>query len=122
MSLSSKARKESTESYAAQQMRNTMGVAPELSQLSKTDRPGVELPSESHQSNDVEIEDVMPIDDEPNPVQNDANLNSADVSDQALSRDEDGDLAGTTWNKDRVPGADWNRDTDKPEQEQLGHS
>jgi hypothetical protein len=122
MSLSSKARKESTESYAAQRMGNTMGVPPELSHLSKTDRPGVELPSESHQSNDVEIEDVMPIDSEPNSVQDDATPNPAEVSDQALSRDEDGGLAGTTWNKDRVPGADWNRDTDKPEQEQLGHS
>ncbi|WP_133299997.1 hypothetical protein [Larkinella punicea] len=122
MSLSSKARKESTESYAAQRMGNTMGVPPELSHLSKMDRPDVELPSESHQSNDVEIEDIMPIDSEPNPVRNDANPNPAEVSDQALSRDEDGDLAGTTWNKDRVPGADWNRDTDAPEQEQVGHS
>jgi hypothetical protein len=61
MSYSSNSRKESTESHAAQQMGNTMGVAPELNQLSKTDRPGVALPSESHESNDVDLEDVEPV-------------------------------------------------------------
>ncbi|RRB00979.1 hypothetical protein [Larkinella rosea] len=117
MSVSSNSRKESTESYAAQQMGNTMGVAPELSQLSKTDRPGTQLPSEANKSSDVELEDVEPVEAQANQVKNDS-TEWSDVSDDALARDEDSNLPDSTWKKDRVPGADWNRDTE----EEIGHS
>lgn len=98
-------------------MGNTMGVPEELGHLSKTDRPGVELPSEAHQSRDIASEDVQPIDTEPDNVQNDANnpdVNLVEVSDDALARDDDAGLTGTKWKKDPIPGADWNRDTEEP--------
>ncbi|GAB3934182.1 hypothetical protein GCM10028804_51120 [Larkinella terrae] len=98
-------------------MGNTMGVAPEQSQLAKTDLPGDVLPSESYQSNDIELEDVEPVEAQSNEVKNDSS-EWGDVSDEALARDEDGALADSKWNEDRVPGADWNRDTE----EAVGHS
>lgn len=125
MSLSSNSRKESTESYAAQRMGNTMGVAPEQSQLAKTDQPGDLLPSESYRTDDVDPQDVQPIDDDPNGVRNEASnpdANLVEVSDEALARDDDGGLTESKWSEDRVPGADWNRDTDESEVKSLGHS
>ncbi|MFD1140672.1 hypothetical protein ACFQ4C_06120 [Larkinella insperata] len=123
MSLSSNSRKESTESYAAQRMGNTMGVAPEQSQLAKTDQPGDLLPSESYQTGEIDVRDLQPVDDEPNKVQNEG-VNSdtelVEVSDDAVARDDDGGLGDSKWAEDRVPGADWNRDTE--ETKELGHS
>ncbi|GAB3340744.1 hypothetical protein GCM10027299_54400 [Larkinella ripae] len=98
-------------------MGNTMGVAPEQSQLAKTEQPGNVLPSETYRTDDVEREDVQPIDDESNEVSNDASgrdTNLVEVSDESLARDDDGGLTGTKWSEDRVPGADWNRDTEEP--------
>lgn len=63
MSLTSKSRKESTESHAAQQMRNTMGVHPELAQLNDKNLDN-ELPSRVADESNVDPEDVQPIDDE----------------------------------------------------------
>ena len=54
MSLSSKSRKESTESYAAQGMHNTMGLPPELAQLSDRQLEN-DLPSKSIDSNDTDV-------------------------------------------------------------------
>jgi len=122
MSLSSNSRKESTESYAAQRMGNTQGVAPEQSQLAKTDQPGDLLPSESYRTGEVDVRDLQPIDDEPNNVQNEAtnsDTNLVEVSDESLARDEDGGLTDST----RVPASsasNWNRDTE--ETKALGHS
>lgn len=117
MSVSSNSRKESTESYAAQRMGNTMGVAPEQSQLAKTDQQGVELPSQANQSSDIELEDVEPVEAQANQVKNDTSEWN-DVTDEALARDEDVSLPNSASNEDRVPGADWNRDTE----ESMGHS
>lgn len=54
MSVSSNSRKESTESYAAQQMHSTMGIAPELAQLNDKNLDN-ELPSRVANSRDVDV-------------------------------------------------------------------
>ncbi|RYF62439.1 MAG: hypothetical protein EOO39_30310 [Cytophagaceae bacterium] len=54
MSVSSNSRKESTESYAAQQMHNTMGIAPELAQLNDKNLDN-DLPSRVADSNDTDV-------------------------------------------------------------------
>ena len=62
MSVSSKMRKESTESNAAQQMHNTMGIHPALGQLNDQYLPD-ELPSKVADSNDTNVpEDVVEAD------------------------------------------------------------
>ncbi|GAB3750991.1 hypothetical protein [Spirosoma pomorum] len=54
MSVSSNSRKESTESYAAQQMHSTMGIAPELAQLNDKNLEN-ELPSRVADSRDTDV-------------------------------------------------------------------
>ena len=54
MSVSSNSRKESTESYAAQGMHNTMGIPPELAQLNDKNLEN-ELPSRVASSNDTDV-------------------------------------------------------------------
>ena len=54
MSVSSNSRKESTESYAAQAMHNTMGIPPELAQLNDKNLDN-ELPSRVADSNDTDV-------------------------------------------------------------------
>jgi len=54
MSVSSNSRKESTESYAAQQMHSTMGIAPELAQLNDKNLDN-ELPSRVASNNDTDV-------------------------------------------------------------------
>lgn len=53
MSVSSNSRKESTESFAAQGMHNTMGIQPELAQLNDKNLDN-ELPSRVAGSNDTD--------------------------------------------------------------------
>ena len=54
MSVSSNSRKESTESYAAQGMHNTMGILPELAQLNDKNLDN-DLPSRVADSNDIDV-------------------------------------------------------------------
>lgn len=54
MSVSSNSRKESTESYAAQQMHSTMGLSPELAQLNDKNLEN-DLPSRVASSNDTDV-------------------------------------------------------------------
>ncbi|MBN8823601.1 MULTISPECIES: hypothetical protein [unclassified Spirosoma] len=54
MSVSSNSRKESTESYAAQAMHNTMGIPPALAQLNDKNLDN-ELPSRVADSNDTDV-------------------------------------------------------------------
>ncbi|SOD98695.1 hypothetical protein [Spirosoma fluviale] len=54
MSVSSNSRKESTESYAAQRMHNTMGIPPELAQLNDKNLDN-DLPSRVADSSDVDV-------------------------------------------------------------------
>lgn len=62
MSVSSNSRKESTESFAAQQMHSTMGIAPALAQLNDTNMVN-DLPSRVASSSDTNVpEDVIEAD------------------------------------------------------------
>jgi hypothetical protein len=62
MSVSSNSRKESTESFAAQQMHSTMGIAPALAQLNDTNMVN-DLPSRVASSSDTNVpEDVVEAD------------------------------------------------------------
>ncbi|AKD54728.1 hypothetical protein [Spirosoma radiotolerans] len=54
MSVSSNSRKESTESYAAQRMSNTMGIPPELAQLNDKNLDN-DLPSRVAGSSDADV-------------------------------------------------------------------
>lgn len=54
MSVSSNSRKESTESYAAQRMHNTMGIPPELAQLNDKNLDN-DLPSRVADSSDTDV-------------------------------------------------------------------
>ena len=54
MSVSSNSRKESTESFAAQAMHNTMGIPPALAQLNDKNLDN-ELPSRVADSNDTDV-------------------------------------------------------------------
>ncbi|MVM41783.1 hypothetical protein GO730_35765 [Spirosoma sp. HMF3257] len=54
MSVSSNSRKESTESFAAQAMHNTMGIPPALAQLNDKNLDN-ELPSRVAASNDTDV-------------------------------------------------------------------
>lgn len=54
MSVSSKSRKESTESFAAQAMHNTMGIPPALAQLNDKNLDN-ELPSRVASSSDTDV-------------------------------------------------------------------
>lgn len=54
MSVSSNSRKESTESFAAQGMHNTMGIQPELAQLNDKNLDN-DLPSRVAGSNDTDV-------------------------------------------------------------------
>jgi|GEM_PF-2719071 len=65
MSHTSRSRKEGTESNAAKRTYNTMGQHPETSQLYERDLRN-ELPSKRNSSNDVDPQEVQPIDDENN--------------------------------------------------------
>ncbi|GAB3260763.1 hypothetical protein GCM10027347_25320 [Larkinella harenae] len=114
MSVSSNSRKENTESYAAKQMRSTMGVAPALDHLAKPEQVGRDLPSDINQSNDIDPQDVLPIDTEPNPAQNDArdhDTELVEVTDESLARDEDTGLSDDQWERDRTVRNERDRDT-----------
>lgn len=83
MSVSSNSRKESTESNAAQQMHNTMGIHPDLAQLNDKNLDN-ELPSRVADSNDTDV--------------------PGDVADaENAVAEADGDT--------KVADADWNRST-----------
>lgn len=58
MSVSSNSRKESTESFAAQQMHSTMGVAPALAQLIDTNMVN-DLPSRVASSSDTNVPEAV---------------------------------------------------------------
>ncbi|WP_266367334.1 hypothetical protein [Tellurirhabdus rosea] len=96
MSLTSKSRKESSESNAAQRMGNTMGQHPETGQLYDRDLRA-DLTSKRADSSDVDPQDVQPIDDEPtNQVANDRGdsdrveaVRRDTVEDAEMTRDRD---------------------------------
>ncbi|GAB3568296.1 hypothetical protein GCM10027578_20730 [Spirosoma luteolum] len=111
MSVSSNSRKESTESYAAQQMHNTMGIAPELAQLNDKNLDN-ELPSRVASSNDTDVPgDVAQIDariaeNEDNKLPADAEDATTDAENPMNAYQQPEAAADGT-----VEDADWNRST-----------
>lgn len=107
MSVSSKSRKESTESHAAQAMHNTMGIPPALAQLNDKNLDN-ELPSRVADSNDTD-------------VPGDAAKAEADADEDGItsknieeskraswgqpSVDDDSEVADTDWNRSTNDGA-----------------
>ena len=95
MSVSSKSRKESTESNAAQQMHNTMGIHPDLGQLNDQNLVN-DLPSRVADSNDTNVpEDAVEAeataatgDDEETLAATDANTSLSDESGSATRANE----------------------------------
>jgi len=98
MSISSKSRKESTDSYASQRSNNVMGVPSELAQTYDREL-NHELPSRKADSSDIEPTDVQPIDTEPN--------NQADTLDDTKRWNQDGSAVEVT-DTDRELDADLN--------------
>jgi hypothetical protein len=132
MSVSSKSRKESTESYAAQQMHNTMGIAPELAQLNDKNLDN-ELPSRVASSSDTDVPGdveeaearVATEDDQPTAADVEEAKRASwgqpplSVDADDASTDEDSPMTayqqptnGTTVSdSEKVADADWNRST-----------
>jgi len=100
MSVSSNSRKESTESYAAQQMHNTMGIAPELAQLNDKNLDN-ELPSRVADSNDTDV---------PGDVAS-ADALATENEDQPTAADLE-EAKRASWGQPPLPAeADWNSST-----------
>ncbi|GAB2595674.1 hypothetical protein [Spirosoma areae] len=110
MSVSSKSRKESTESNAAQQMHNTMGIHPDLAQLNDKNLDN-DLPSRVADSNDTDVPgdaaaaEANASDDEPDSITDEAIEESKRASWGQAPLHPDADDASTVGN------ADWNQST-----------
>jgi hypothetical protein len=123
MSVSSNSRKESTESFAAQGMHNTMGILPELAQLNDKNLDN-ELPSRVADSNDTDVPgDVAEADataatsDEENGITSEAieeskraSWGQAPASDDTVEDDAviDADLNRTNTSEGAIPATRYN--------------
>ncbi|MCK8490715.1 MULTISPECIES: hypothetical protein [Spirosoma] len=132
MSVSSNSRKESTESYAAQQMHSTMGIAPELAQLNDknlendlpsrvassrdTDVPGDIQEAEARAStegdgpSDADIEESKRASWGQPPLSPDADDASTDENNPMTAYQQPINQAGLS-ESEKVADADWNRST-----------
>lgn len=127
MSLSSKSRKESTESNAAQQMHSTMGIHPDLAQLNDKNLDN-ELPSRVADSRDVDVPGdvadnerlVAETNDDPNNVDS-VKQSTLPIDAEDASTDEDNPMIAyqqpdaSTNESTKVADADWNRNTSEGE-------
>lgn len=124
MSLSSKSRKESTESNAAQQMHSTMGIHPDLAQLNDKNLDN-ELPSRVADSRDIDVPGAV-ADNERLVAETDEDASSAQQSTLPIdaedaSTDEDNPMIAyqqpdnSTAENTKVADADWNRSTSEGE-------
>ncbi|WP_338875698.1 hypothetical protein WBJ53_08730 [Spirosoma sp. SC4-14] len=102
MSVSSKSRKESTESFAAQQMHNTMGIAPELAQLNDKNLDN-DLPSRVADSNDTDVPGDVDV----------AEALATENGDQPTAADVE-EAKRASWGQPPLPAeADWNQRTNE---------
>ncbi len=108
MSVSSNSRKESTESFAAQAMHNTMGIPPALAQLNDKNLDN-ELPSRVAGSNDTDVPGDV--------AEAEATVAEADDANGISSQDIE-ESKRASWgqppvseNSDKVADADWNTTT-----------
>lgn len=108
MSLTSKSRKESTESNAAQQMHSTMGLHPELSQLNDKNLENEQL-SRRVNTNDTdytdELEEVQATAAEPD------GPSQADIDENTRASWGQAPVADHRERSTHVEDADWNRST-----------
>ncbi|GAB3042941.1 hypothetical protein [Spirosoma pulveris] len=111
MSVSSNSRKESTESYAAQGMHNTMGILPELAQLNDKNLDN-DLPSRVAGSSDTDVpgdvaeaEATAAVSDENDGISSEAIEESKRASWGQAPMSTDDDV--------EITNADWNTNTDK---------
>ena len=100
MSVSSNSRKESTESYAAQGMHNTMGILPELAQLNDKNLDN-ELPSRVADSNDTDVPGDV--------TEAEATVAEADGDDITNENIEESKRA--SWGQPPVTDTDYNQST-----------
>lgn len=110
MSVSSNSRKESTESFAAQAMHNTMGIPPALAQLNDKNLDN-ELPSRVAGSSDTDV---------PGDVA-EAEATAAEADDaNGITNENIEESKRASWGQpslsqenDNVADADWNRSTNE---------
>ena len=111
MSVSSNSRKESTESFAAQAMHNTMGIPPALAQLNDKNLDN-ELPSRVADSSDTDVPGDV--------AEADAVVAEADDA-NGVTNDDIEESKRASWGQaplseeNKVADADWNRSTSEGE-------
>jgi len=111
MSVSSKSRKESTESFAAQAMHNTMGIPPALAQLNDKNLDN-ELPSRVADSNDTDVPgDVAQADSLVAESDDENGITSADIEESKRASWGQPPLSTDAEDAVTVDDADWNRST-----------
>ncbi len=108
MSVSSNSRKESTESFAAQAMRSTMGTPPALAQLNDKNLDN-ELPSRVAGSNDTDVPGDV--------AEAEATVAEADDA-KGISSEDIEESKRASWGQppvsedaDKIADADWNPST-----------
>ncbi|MBC3784050.1 hypothetical protein [Spirosoma utsteinense] len=124
MSLSSKSRKESTESNAAQQMHSTMGIHPDLAQLNDKNLDN-DLPSRVADSRDVDVPGTVADNErlvaETGDDTSSAQQSTLPIDAEDASTDEDNPMIAyqqpdnSTAEGTKVADADWNRSTSEGE-------
>ena len=111
MSVSSNSRKESTESFAAQAMHNTMGIPPALAQLNDKNLDN-ELPSRVAGSNDTDVPgDVAEADALVAEADDENGITSADIEESKRASWGQPPLSTDAEDVVTVDDADWNRNT-----------
>jgi len=111
MSVSSKSRKESTESFAAQAMHNTMGIPPALAQLNDKNLDN-ELPSRVADSNDTDVPgDVAQAESLVAESDDENGITSADIEESKRASWGQPPLSTDAEDAVTVDDADWNRST-----------
>ena len=118
MSISSKSRKESTESNAAQQMHSTMGIHPDLAQLNDKNLDN-DLPSRVADGTNVDVPSNTADAERLVAETDDETTNRTSLPMDAEDASTDGDNPMTAYQHpndslgEKVADADWNRSTEE---------
>ncbi len=121
MSVSSNSRKESTESYAAQAMHNTMGIPPELAQLNDKNLDN-DLPSRVADSNDTDVPgDVTEADATIAEADDENGITDASIEESKRASWGQPPLPADADDATKVNGANWTTPANEPDRT-LGNS
>ncbi|CAN5405511.1 hypothetical protein BH09BAC4_BH09BAC4_32320 [soil metagenome] len=113
MSVSSNSRKESTESYAAQAMHNTMGTPPALAQLNDKNLDN-ELPSRVAGSSDTDVPgDVAQAESRVAEADDENGITNEEIEESKRASWGQPPLSTDAEDVVTVDDADWNRSTDE---------